>query len=72
MVSWGPGRLDVFVRGSDKKLWHNWWENGWGNWEAPYTFTDIESSPVAASWAAGQLGIIFGATGGKLGSVGYF
>ena len=28
--SWAPGRLDVFWRGSDSRLWHRWWENdGW-------------------------------------------
>ena len=25
-VSWGPGRIDVFVRGTDNQLWHRWRE----------------------------------------------
>ncbi|QTE30843.1 M28 family metallopeptidase [Pengzhenrongella sicca] len=29
-VSWGPGRLDVFVVGTDSTLQHTWWEGaGW-------------------------------------------
>ena len=25
-VSLGNGRIDVFVRGTDKALWHKWWD----------------------------------------------
>jgi hypothetical protein len=25
-VSWGPNRMDVFVRGTDNALWHTWWD----------------------------------------------
>jgi hypothetical protein len=24
-ASWDTNRLDVFVRGEDNALWHNWW-----------------------------------------------
>src|SRR5262249_51837024 len=24
-TTWGPGRLDVFVRGTDNRLWHKWY-----------------------------------------------
>lgn len=24
-VSWGPNRIDVFVKGTDNALWHKWW-----------------------------------------------
>ena len=24
--SWAPGRLDVFVRGTDNAMWHKWWD----------------------------------------------
>jgi hypothetical protein len=27
-VSWAPGRIDVFVVGSDRALWHRWSVNG--------------------------------------------
>ena len=34
-VSWGPGHLEVFVRGGDNALWHRWWMgNGWSGWES--------------------------------------
>jgi len=72
VVAWGPNRLDIFVKGSDSRLWHNWWGGGWGFWETPYTNNDLVSSPTATSWANGELSIIFGTTGGNLGSVSYF
>ena len=25
VVSWGPNRIDVFVRGMDNAMWHKWW-----------------------------------------------
>ena len=31
VASWGPGRLDVFARGSDNSLIHKWYSNGWWN-----------------------------------------
>ena len=24
-VSWGPNRIDTFVRGTDNALWHKWY-----------------------------------------------
>jgi hypothetical protein len=24
-VSWGPNRVDTFVRGNNKKMWHKWY-----------------------------------------------
>ena len=33
--SWAPGRLDVFARGTDKALWHRWYDNNaWSRWES--------------------------------------
>jgi len=31
-TSSGPGRLNVFARGSDGDLWGNWFAGGWGGW----------------------------------------
>lgn len=28
-VSWGPNRLDLFVRGSDNTLRQRWWDGKW-------------------------------------------
>ena len=34
-VSWGPNRLDTFVRGTDGAMWHQSWNgNSWGGWDA--------------------------------------
>jgi hypothetical protein len=33
-VSWGEGRIDLFVRGTDAALYHQWFNgSGWGWWE---------------------------------------
>src|SRR5262245_13368926 len=54
-VSWGPGRIDVFVRGSDNALWHKWFENQWSGWES--LGGSITSAPDVASWGAGRLDV---------------
>jgi hypothetical protein len=59
-VSWGPGRLDAFVRGTDNTLRH-WWflySGGWlptrnVNWEE--LGDDIHSEPRAVAWRDGRL-----------------
>ncbi|WP_373033720.1 hypothetical protein [Sulfurovum sp.] len=34
VVSYTPGRLDVFALGKDKRLWHQWFDGtNWGHWE---------------------------------------
>lgn len=61
-VSWGPGRLDVFVRGWDNTLRH-WWflyRGGWlpsrdVNWEE--LGDDIQSEPRAVAWQDGRLDV---------------
>ena len=59
-VSWGPNRIDVFVRGTDNTLWHQWFDNGiWENGEPLDAPLDgvITSAPAAASEAEGQLSL---------------
>ena len=35
-ASWGPGRLDVFVRGGDGRLWQLFWAGArWSEWVQP-------------------------------------
>jgi hypothetical protein len=46
--SWGSGRLDVFVRGTDSALWHKWYDNGWSDWESLGGV--LTSAPAAVSW----------------------
>jgi hypothetical protein len=54
-VSWGPGRIDLFVRGTDSNLWHKWYSGGWSGWEN--LGGPIASAPTAASWGSGRLDV---------------
>jgi len=57
-VSWAPGRIDNFVKGTDSQLWHQWYAGSWSGWErldAPPG--GLASSPTVASWSAGRLDV---------------
>lgn len=61
-VAWGPNRLDVFVRGTDNKIYHKAWnQNTWypgggvSDWENLGGV--IAGSPVAVSWGKERLDI---------------
>lgn len=75
VVSWGNGRLDIFVSGSDNKVYHKFFagSRGWGpgaigdDWEPIGGLTGgarIVGSPAAVSWASGRLDLFV--TGGDL------
>ena len=54
-VSWGAGRVDVFVRGTDDALWHRWFDGKWRGWESlggPLNF-----GPAVASWGPRRLDV---------------
>jgi len=54
VASWGPGRLDVFVRGSDNGLWHMWWDGGvYHSWESLGGV--LTTDPECISWGAGRI-----------------
>ena len=53
--SWAPGRLDLFVRGSDNALWHCPFFGSWSSWESLGTF--ITSDPAAVSWQKGRIDV---------------
>jgi hypothetical protein len=59
-VSWGSGRIDVFVVGADSALWHKWFQNGWSGWES--LGGTLISAPAASSWAPGRLDIFAAGT----------
>ncbi len=64
VVSWGTGRLDVFIRGSDQNLYHQWydassgptaWADAWENLGCPAG--GLQGTPTACSWSQGRLDI---------------
>lgn len=68
-VSWAPGRLDLFVRGTDNRLWQRFSENGgssWSGWFQPVPDGVLASDPVAVSWAPGRLDIFVMGTDGQV------
>jgi hypothetical protein len=60
-VSWGPFRIDVYVGGSDGKLWQRAWDHGLYDWAPVSTMSEVGTAGAAVSWAAGQLDVYFGA-----------
>jgi hypothetical protein len=56
IASWGTGRADVFVRGSDDALWHKWYDGNWSGWE--YLGGVLHSAPAAVSWSNGRLDVV--------------
>ena len=52
--SWGPNRLDVFVRGTDNAMWHKWWDgSAWRGWES--LGGTQTSGPGAVSWGPNRI-----------------
>ena len=59
-VAWGPNRLDVFVLGTDRALYHKWWNgSAWGP-----SLTGYErmggvciSPPKAVAWGPNRLDV---------------
>lgn len=62
--SWGPGRLDVFIRGGDAALWHKWYDRGWSGWES--LAGSLRGGPSAVSWAPGRLDVFVRGTDDRL------
>ncbi len=61
-VSWGSGRLDVFVRGLDNHYYHKAWDqNAWYPGSGVTQWEDLggsfAGSPVAVSWGKNRLDI---------------
>jgi PQQ-like domain/Repeat of unknown function (DUF346) len=64
--SWGPGRLDLFVRGGDNALWHSFQTPGgaFSPWES--LGGALTSAPSAASWARGRVDVFARGADGAL------
>jgi len=64
-VSWGPGRLDVFARGTDNAMWHRWKDNGpWAPWESLGGV--IFQSPSCVSWGPNRIDCFVVGGGGAM------
>jgi hypothetical protein len=49
-VSWGQGRIDVFVRGPSNHLYRRWYANGrWSGWEN--LGGTLADDPDASGWS---------------------
>jgi hypothetical protein len=65
MASWGPGRLDVFVRGTDDELWHGWFTGfQFFGWE-PLGGV-LASGPTVAAWGPNRLDVFVEGTDGGM------
>lgn len=53
--SWGSGRLDTFVVGNDRQLYHKWFSGGWSGWEP--LGGNIYSNPAAVSWDSNRIDV---------------
>jgi N-acetylmuramoyl-L-alanine amidase len=66
-ATWEPGRLDVFVRGSDNHLWYKSYATGWSGWQdlgGPPGL--LGSDPAAVSWSAGRIDVFVAGADGHL------
>jgi serine protease AprX len=54
--SWGRNRLDCFVIGNDRALWHKWWAgSAWSGWES--LGGHLYSNPAAVSWGPNRIDV---------------
>ena len=57
-VSWGPNRLDVFVLGTNRGMWHKWWNGAsWGPSLTGYEFLGgvCNTAPEVVAWGQNRL-----------------
>ena len=70
VASWSPGRLDVFVRGADDKLWQRFSDNGganWSPWIKPLGDDGVlASAPEVSSRGPGLLDVFVRGTDGNV------
>ncbi len=55
VASWGPNRLDAFVRGADGSLRHAGWGGGGWGWEG--LGGSFAGAPAVASWGSNRLDV---------------
>lgn len=63
-VSWGPDRIDLFGRGSDGAIYHNYWDGSWHSFES--LGGNFIYGPAASSWGPGRLDVFAVGTDGAI------
>lgn len=63
--SWGSGRLDVFVRGTDSALYQKSFNGSWSDYIRIGT-NPIVSEPAAVSWGNGRIDVVVRGTDSRL------
>jgi hypothetical protein len=69
VAAWGPNRLDVFVLGTDRALYHKWWGgSAWGPSVTGYENLGgiCTSVPQAIAWGANRLDVFVTGTDSAL------
>ncbi|WLI88771.1 M43 family zinc metalloprotease [Massilia sp. R2A-15] len=69
VVAWGPNRIDTFVLGTDRAMYHKWW--GGSSWGPSLTGYENQggvctSSPQAVSWGPNRLDVFVTGTDSAL------
>ena len=67
VCSWGTGRLDVFVQGTDGAMWHKWWTGtSWNGWES--LGGKLTSAPGATAMgpSPNQIGVFVAGVNGTI------
>jgi ABC-type taurine transport system substrate-binding protein len=69
VVAWGPNRIDTFVLGTDRALYHKWWNGAsWGPGVTGYEFMGgvCTSTPQAVAWGPNRLDVFVTGTDSAL------
>lgn len=66
LVAWGYQRLDAFVRSKSNRLYQLSFDGSRWEWKSAPSPKELNSSPHALSWAANQLSVAYGVSGGAL------
>src|SRR5207302_2625567 len=56
-TSWGNGRLDVLVRGTDSALWHFWTTTGQGPWSWEGNGVRLLGAASVVTWGTNRLDV---------------
>ena len=55
--SWGPDRMDLFIRGQDAALWHRAWDGKqWTGWQS--LGGALTAGPAAVSWGRDRIDVV--------------